>query len=148
MVCILAGAGWVWLVRFAGERWGPRASAALAAAVVIFFVPFTVSDIRELDRGFTLIRLEADLYGANLKAVIAKAGGEERLKSCGEVYTGPFQTQAVAWYLHLHETDVSIFPMPPGTVIAPHYVYAARDPRFPVMTITSKWMVGSSCGRG
>ena len=47
---------------------------------------------------------EADLYGANLEAVIAKAGGEEALKACGPVYTGAFQTQAVAWYLHLHET--------------------------------------------
>jgi hypothetical protein len=148
MVCILAGAGWVWLVRLARERGGAKAGAALAVAVAVLFVPFTVSDVRELDEGFTRIRLEADLYGANLKAVIAKAGGEERLKACGDVYTGPFQTQAVAWYLHLHETDVSIFPMPPGTVIAPHYVYAARDPRFPLVTITSKWMVGSSCNPG
>ena len=57
---------------------------------------------------------EADLYGANLKAMIAKAGGEQALKACGPVYTGAFQTQAVAWYLHLHETDVSIFPVAAG----------------------------------
>ena len=88
---------------------------------------------------------EADLYGANLKAMIAKAGGEERLKACGPVYTGAFQTQAVAWYLHLHETDVSIFPIPPGTMIAPHFTANARDPRFPMVTKTSRWMVGSSC---
>jgi hypothetical protein len=131
-------------VRAAARR-GRAAGAALAAGVALLFVPFTVSDVRELDRGAELIRLEADLYGANLKAMIAKAGGEERLKSCGQVYTGPFQTQAVAWYLHLHETGVSIFPSPPGIVIAPHYVWAARDPRFPIVTITSKWMVGSSC---
>ena len=31
---------------------------------------------------------EADLYGANLKAMIAKAGGERALKACGPVYTG------------------------------------------------------------
>jgi hypothetical protein len=145
MVSILAGAGWVWSVSRARARWGTRAGAALAAAAVALFVPFTVSDVRELDQGFERIRLEADLYGANLEAIIAKAGGEERLKACGEVFTGPFQTQAVAWYLHLHETDVSIFPMPPGVVIAPHYVRAARDPRFGLVTITSKWMVGSSC---
>jgi hypothetical protein len=119
--------------------------AAVAIAVAVLFVPFTVSDLRELDRGRVLMRMEMDLYGANLKAMIAKAGGEERLKSCGPVFTGPFQTQAVAWYLHLHETDVSIFPSPPGTIIAPHYVWAARDPRFPLVTVTSKWMVGSSC---
>ncbi len=131
--------------RAAAARWGRTAGAALAVAVVVLFVPFTISDLRELDRGRELMRLEADLYGANLKAMIAKAGGEERLKSCGEVFTGPFQTQAVAWYLHLHENDVSIFPSPPGTIIAPHYVWAARDPRFPIVDITRKWMVGSSC---
>jgi hypothetical protein len=145
MVCILAGAGWVWIARGAGERWGAGAAVAVAAAVAALFVPFTISDVRELDQGMERVRLEADLYGANLEAVIAKAGGEDRLKACGEVFTGPFQTQAVAWYLHLHETDVSIFPMPPGVVIAPHYVRAARDPRFGLVTITSKWMVGSSC---
>ena len=40
---------------------------------------------------------------------------------------------------------MSIFPMPPGIVIAPHFVAMARDPRFPLVTITTKWMVGSSC---
>ena len=145
MLCILAGAGWVWLIQGARERWSPRAGALLAAAVLLLFVPFTVSDVDKLDLGMRRIAAEADLYGANLKAVIAKAGGERRLTACGDVYTGPFQTQAVAWYLHLHETDVSIFPAPPGIVIAPHYVAAARDPRFPLVTMTSKWMVGSSC---
>jgi len=145
MVCIMAGAGWVWAARAATARHGRRAGAALAVAVAALFVPFTISDLRELDRGRELMRLEADLYGANLKAMIAKVGGEDRVKACGPVYTGPFQTQAVAWYLHLHETGVSIFPAPPGTIIAPHYVSAARDPRFPIVDITSKWMVGSSC---
>jgi MFS family permease len=147
MVCILAGAGWVWLGRMAGEIGShpPRARAAFAVAVVLLFAPFAISDVDELRLGMDRVRLEADLYGANLKAMIEKAGGEERLKACGPVFTGPFQTQAVAWYLHLHETDVSIFPSPPGTIIAPHYVWAARDPRFPIVTITSKWMVGSSC---
>ena len=40
---------------------------------------------------------------------------------------------------------MSIFPAPPGTVVAPHYLSMARDPRFPVETITKRWMVGSSC---
>ena len=88
---------------------------------------------------------EADLYGANLQAMIAKAGGERALKACGPVYTGAFQTQAVAWYLHLHESEVGIFPAPPGTMIAPHYTAHARDPRFPIVTKTSRWMVGISC---
>jgi hypothetical protein len=145
MVCILAGAGWVDAVRATRRRWGQRAGVALAAAAALLFVPFTVSDLRKLDLDRHLLVREADLYGPNLEAVIAKAGGERAIKSCGPVFTAAFQTQAVAWYLHLHESDVSIFPMPPGTIVAPHYTAHARDPRFPVVAITTRWMVGSSC---
>ena len=67
------------------------------------------------------------------------------MKACGPVFTGPFQTQALAWYLHLHGSEVTIFTMAPGTVVAPHYTAHARDPRFPVVTTTTRWMVGSSC---
>jgi hypothetical protein len=145
MVCILAGAGWVWTARAARARWGGGAAVAVAVAVAALFAPFAVADVRELETGRELFVREADLYGANLEAVIAKAGGEDAVKACGTVITGPFQTQAVAWYLHLHETDLSIFPMPPGTVIAPHYLAMARDPRFPQVTMTRRWNVGSSC---
>ena len=140
MVCILAGAGWVEAVRAAG-RWG----RALAVAAALLFVPFTIADVRKLDRDRELLVSEADLYGDNLKAVIAKAGGEDAIKACGEVFTAPFQTQALVWYLHLHETDVTIFPMPPGTIVVPHYTEHARDARFPLVTKTTRWMVGSSC---
>jgi hypothetical protein len=145
VVCILAGAGWVGVVREARTRFGRGAAAAVTAAAAALFVPFTVSDLRQLDQGMRRVASEADLYGANLEAVIAKAGGEARLKACGPVFTGPFQTQALAWYLHLHGSEVTIFPMTPGTIVAPHYTAHARDPRFPVVTITSRWMVGSSC---
>ena len=37
------------------------------------------------------------------------------------MYSGNFQTQAVAWYMHLHEMDVEIFVFPPGTTIAASY---------------------------
>ena len=77
--------------------------------------------------------------------MIAKAGGEKALKACGPIYTGAFQTQAVAWYLHLHETQVVVHPFPPGTMIAPHFTANARDPRFPKVTETTRWMVGSTC---
>jgi hypothetical protein len=92
------------------------------------------------------VAAEADLYGENLRAAIANAGGEERIRACGQIVTGAFQTQAVTWYLHVHMTDVSIFPMPPGTALAPHYLALARDPRFPPIAATERWSIGSSCG--
>ena len=145
MVCVLAGAGWVCLVRAVRSRRGRGMALALAIAVAALFAPYLATDADELELAMRRVDVEADLYGANLKAMIAKAGGEAAIKACGPVYTGPFQTQAVAWYLHLHENEVSIFPVPPGTVIAPHYTSHAKDPRFPMVTKTSRWMVGSSC---
>jgi hypothetical protein len=145
MVCILAGAGWVWLWRAVRERWGASAGALFAAAVVALFAPFVVMDLDELETGRAMVRSEADLYGANLKAAIAKAGGEEKLKRCGPIYTGPFQTQAVAWYLHLHENQVSIFPMPPGVALSPRFNPLANDPRFHRVTETTKWIVSEAC---
>ena len=145
MVCILAGAGAVGLVRLVRRRLAAGAAAALAVAALAASVPFAISDVRALDVALQRVGRESDLYGANLKAVIAKAGGAEALKACGPIYTGAFQTQAVAWYLHLHETDVSIFPFPPGTMIAPHFTANARDPRFPKVTETTRWVVGSTC---
>ena len=49
---------------------------------------------------------------------IAKAGGEDRIKSCGHVFSGPFQVPSVAWRLHMHINEVGIFPFGPGTSLA------------------------------
>ena len=38
------------------------------------------------------------------------AARERSSRRCGTVYTGAFQTQAVAWYLHLHESEVGDLP--------------------------------------
>ena len=54
----------------------------------------------------------------------------------------------MAWYLHRHETEVLIFGMPPGTALARQGSALSNDPRYPRVTETTKWTVGSSCGRG
>jgi hypothetical protein len=145
MVCVLAGAGWVGLFRLLHRRVSRAAALALAVAAVAASLPFAVDAVRSLDTSLDRVAQESDLYGPNLEAMIAKAGGEQALKACGPVYTGAFQTQAVAWYLHLHETQVIVYPFPPGTMIAPHFTANARDPRFPKVTETTRWMVGSTC---
>jgi hypothetical protein len=148
LVCVLAGAGWVELVRGARGRWGTRGAAVAAVVVVAAAVPFVANDWSTLRWHWDLVEKEADFYGPNLRAVIAKAGGEERIKGCGHVYAGRFQVQAVAWYLHLHGRDVGIFPFGPGTTLAQGDSPLAADPRYPEVTKTRRWIVGSSCGRG
>ena len=148
LVCILAGAGWVGLLREVRKRWGPRPAAVAAVLVAAAFAPFVVADVRELRRGLELVRQEADFYGENLRVAIARAGGAARVKACGPVFTGAFQVQTVAWYLHLHGRDVLIFPVPPGTTLAPRFSALSMDPRFSRVTETKKWIVGRACGDG
>jgi hypothetical protein len=120
------------------------AGAALALAVAAASAPFVIEDLRELDVAAERIRAEADLYGTVPDAIEA-GGGEEAIKACGRVFTGAFQTQAVAWYMHIHEMQSEIFAYPPGTTISPSYSALSRDPRFPTIATTRKWVIGSSC---
>ena len=145
-MCVLAGAGWVWLIRATGSRFGMIAATVLALVVAGWSASYVIQDVRELKLAFERIEAEADLYGTVPEA-IAAGGGEATLKSCGTVYTGAFQTQAVAWYMHLHEMDSEIFAFPPGTTIAPSFSSLSRDPRFPTIAKTRKWVIGSSCAR-
>jgi hypothetical protein len=146
LVCVLAGAGWVWLVRATNKRAGTVAAAALAVVIAAASAPFVIDDVHELDEGWWRIDQEAQLYGTVPDAIEA-AGGREKLMACGTVYTGAFQTQAVAWYMHLHEMESEIFAYPPGTTIAPYFSALSHDPRFPVVARTRKWVVGTSCAR-
>jgi hypothetical protein len=145
LVCVLAGAGWVELVRGARHRWGAVVAGAAAALVIAVSAPFVVHDYNTLRTDWDLVLKEAEFYGPNLRAVIAKAGGEDKIKSCGEVFSGPFQVQAVAWYLHLHGNEVGIFPFGPGTVLSQGASHLSVDPRYPEITKTRHWIVGSSC---
>jgi hypothetical protein len=143
LVCVLAGAGWVEVVR-GSRRWAPLVAVLLAVAAW----PFVAADVQKLkeDRQQTLT--ESNFYGPNLKAVIAKAGGEAKIKSCGTVFSGPFQVPSVAWRLHLHLNEVVIFPFGPGTALSMGATHLSVDPRYPEITKTRHWIVGSTCGRG
>jgi len=147
LVCVLAGAGWVAVVRRARERGGPRVAVATGVAAVALAAPFVAADVSALRTDWDLVVNEANFYGPNLEAAIAKAGGEGELKACGTVFTGRFQVQAVAWYLHLHGRDVEIFPFGPGTTLAQGASPLSVDPRYPEFTKTRHWIIGSSCDR-
>ena len=69
------------------------------------------------------LEYEASLWG-NLPEAIEKAGGRDRLLRCGSVYSGPFQTQMVAYELGIHGIDVaSLAPtVPPGVAFQTHTV--------------------------
>ncbi|MEA2382182.1 MAG: hypothetical protein QOH72_2153 [Solirubrobacteraceae bacterium] len=115
VVCLAAGVGVGWLARAVlGHRVaGPRAALALVAAVGIVFAEPAMRTVPT--------DAEAVTYQARLNdrvaGLVARAGGPERLKACGDVYTGPFQVPVVAWSLHMHTGDVSsLLPIRPAVV--------------------------------
>jgi hypothetical protein len=110
--------------------------------------PFVAADIQKLKEDRALNISESIFYGPNLKAAIAKAGGEAKVKSCGSVFSGPFQVPSVAWRLHLHTNQVEIFAFGPGTALSMGATHLSVDPRYPEITKTRHWIVGSTCGRG
>jgi hypothetical protein len=138
-LCVLAGAGWVAVVK----RWGVVAAVVLVAASV----PFVAADVDKLRYDWEVVEYEANFYGPNLKALIAKAGGEQKIKSCGRVFTGSFQVPSVAWRLHMHLDEAEIFPFGPGTALSMGSTPLSVDPRYPEYTKTRHWLAGSTCER-
>jgi hypothetical protein len=109
-------------------------------------VPFVVSDVDRLGYDARKLQDEAYFYDT-LPVAIAKAGGRERIKRCGTVFTGPFQVQVVAWNLHMHGGDVEIEANPPGIVVAAGFTPMAHDRRFKLVTQTRRWVVRRACAR-
>jgi hypothetical protein len=144
LVCVLAGAGWVELVRDAARRWGRVAGVALAAAAVAVCVPLVVPFVDLLTWDLDVVRDESGAYD-RLPAIVAKAGGTEAMLACGPVYAPPFEVQAVAWAMHLHSEDVGVFAAPPGTTIAGKTAALAHDPRFTPLTDNTRWLVARNC---
>ncbi len=117
------------LVHATNQRAGTVAAAALAVVIAAASAPFVIDDVRgSWTKSWWRIDQEAQLYGTVPEAISEAAGGREKLLACGTVYTGAFQTQAVAWYMHLHEMESEIFAFPPGTTIASNYSALSKDP--------------------
>jgi hypothetical protein len=144
LVCVLAGAGWVDLVRAARARFGAGAPAGLAALLLAASAPFVLQDIGELREDLDVVRAESELYD-RLPPIVAKAGGRDALLRCGPVYTPPYEVQAVAWAMHVHSSQVGIFAAPPGTTLGGHFSALGHDPRFPEITKNRRWSVGRNC---
>ena len=152
LLCALAGAGWVDLVRRAHARAGRAAAAAAVAVVVAATLPVTIHDAGVFAEDLRLTRDEAELYG-DLDAAIAAVGGPARARACGTVFTGRFDTVPLAWRLGTRIDGVSIFPAAPGIVFAarrfsltrPQPSALSRDPRYRTVAGSRHWIVRARC---
>jgi hypothetical protein len=114
VLCVLAGAGVGWLARAVlGRRAaaGPVAVLLAVAAGAVFAAPA----VHRVPDDIAAITFQARLNdGVGL--AVARAGGAERLRACGNAYTGPFQVPVVAWNLRVHTTQVNLVPRRPAVV--------------------------------
>jgi hypothetical protein len=99
---------------------------------------------RSLNDTLDVVRTEAHTQ-EQLPHTIARAGGYQRLTACGRVATGPLQTQIVAWYLHLHEDQISLRPSPPGAIVATTPSAVVRTPGFRPLARDASWSILTSC---
>ena len=113
---VLQGIGWLGR-RALGDR--PRAGAA--TALVAFFValfastPFIVEKANNVGRVSGGLNHEAELWH-DLKVLLERNGGKHALLTCGGVFSGPFQTQMVAYELGIHGIEIGWRTTPPPGV--------------------------------
>jgi hypothetical protein len=122
LVCVLAGTGIGWLIRAFPARWF-GSGIAVAVLSVLAAVAFAAPSVDRLDAVRSSVTYQARLTDG-LPGAIARAGGPDRLKACGTIYTGAFQVPSVAWYVGEHTTFVQSASMPgdaparvPGVVL-------------------------------
>jgi hypothetical protein len=123
-VSVLGGVGAVRVlqgVAHLGARWSGSARTGHIAAATAFFAgvaiasPTIVAKADNTGRVQGGIEHEAYLWH-DLKALIDENGGKERLLTCGGVFSGPFQTQMVAYELGVHGINVGWKVTPPPGV--------------------------------
>jgi hypothetical protein len=116
IVCLAAGVGAGWLARAVlGSRVAGTSAAALALSAVVG-VGFAAPAVHRVPTDIQAVTYQARLND-RVAGLVARAGGPERLKACGDIYTGPFQVPVVAWNMHMHTSLVSsLVPVRPAVL--------------------------------
>jgi hypothetical protein len=142
---VLQGVGWIGARLFRDERAGPITAGATLVLCLAVFSPFIAEKADNTNRVSGGLRHEAQLWH-DLKGLIDEAGGRERIVSCGGAFSGPFQTQMVAYELHLHGIEVGWkFTPPPGAVFRTRtvpdgpLVTKPTDDRYRLVATGGKW---------
>src|SRR3954471_4149055 len=114
--CLAAGVGVGWLARAGfGRRIAGTSAAALAVSAVVG-LGFAAPALHRVPTDIRAVTYQARLND-RVGGLVARAGGSQRLKACGDVYTGPFQVPVVAWHMHMHTRLVSsLAPARPAVV--------------------------------
>ncbi len=164
-VCVLGGIGVARVfqaVEAGVTRLSGNARTGFAVAAGIFVVgliglsPVIKNKVDNVRVTLDELRYEASLW-QTLPGAVEKAGGRERLLACGNVYSGPFQTQMVAFEMGLHGIEVGdVRPLKdhkppispaPGVIFRTHtvpdgpLVASVDDGRFRQVGRSGRWQV-------
>jgi hypothetical protein len=156
-LCVLGGIGVARVLqglRSVGERVTGSARAGLAAAAAVFALglvagwPVIHDKADNIDATLDELRYEASLWHT-LDDAIAAAGGTGDLLACGAVYSGPFQTQMIAYELGVNGRDVRALEgtPAPGVAFRTHtipngpLVIKVTDDRFRQVAGDGRWLV-------
>ncbi len=132
-------------------RTGLRAAAAVFAVGVLALSPVIKAKVDNVDQTLDKLRYEASLWHT-LPGVIDEAGGPDKILACGNVYSGPFQTQMVAYQLGVHGINVGdVRPLKespaPGAIFRTNtvpggpLVAAVTDDRFREVARSGRWRI-------
>jgi len=142
---VLGGVGAGRVYGLAAHR-APRAVAPAGAAILAVAVAASLPSARRLgDELAYAAELRADL-----RTVVARAGGAERLRSCGPLYAGRYRFPLVAWHLRTHVSDLGLTPRAPGVVfrsrLTPEEPASPPVPAgFELLADEGEWEVHAAC---
>jgi hypothetical protein len=136
----------VWLARLARERLPGRGAAIAFVVATAAIAPAVVHVVLRTDDEMRGGLHESSAYAA-LPDAIARAGGAAVLRRCPPVRTAWYDVQTVARELDLHGGQIGLSRQTSGTVIVRRPPSFKRDPRFPNLTVTDRWLIESSCPR-
>jgi hypothetical protein len=137
LLCVLSGVGWAWAAR--------RVPAALVAVAALAALPGLVEPVDRVHDNLVRTRETDRFYGA-LPGFIERAGGRAAVLRCGQVFTGAYSTQAVAYRLHLKEREVGLHPVSPGTVLdGAQSRLGTGNPDYTEKVRNTEWILRSTC---
>jgi hypothetical protein len=162
VVCVLGGMGAVRALQgvewVAARRLGPgRVRPVVIAALLLGTLVASPTIVAKADNTARVqggLEHEAYLW-ADLRGLIDEAGGKDALLACGGVFSGPFQTQMVAYELGIHGIQVGWkMTPPPGvtfrtrTVPDGPLVTRPTDDRYRLVATNGKWRLLTVPPRG
>jgi hypothetical protein len=152
-VRVLQGVEGVVARRFGAHRARPAVIGAVLLGTLIAS-PTIVAKADNTARVMGGLKHEAYLW-ADLRGLIDDAGGKEALLACGGVFSGPFQTQMVAYELGIHGIQVGWKTTPPPgatfrtrTVPDGPLVTRPTDDRYRLVGTNGKWRLLTVPPRG